>query len=366
MDVDNIGVGIIGIQPGRSWGAVAHVPALRALPQFSLKALSTTNIVSAAAAAEALGVDRWYDNHAALITDPAVDLVVVAVKVPHHFEIVQAALAGGKMVFCEWPLGNSVDEARSMAVQARQLGIKCAIGLQARSAPVIAYVRDLVADGFVGQVLSTTLVGSGLAWGAVTEDANAYTNDKANGATMLSIPIGHSMDALCQCLGELTEVIATIASRRTSSVNAATGASIPMTAEDQVAFSGRLEGGAVISAHYRGGILRGTNLLWEINGTDGDLQITSSGGHLQMFDLELSGAKGAAQTLSSMAVPAQYRRVPPLLSGPSVNVAQAYASFADDLRNRTRTCPDFDDAVRRHEMVDMIEKSAQSDRRQKR
>lgn len=120
------------------------------------------------------------------------------------------------------------------------------------------------------------------------------------------------------------------------------------------------------AVHYRGRILRGTNLLWEINGTDGDLQITSSGGHLQMFDLALSGAKGSAQTLSPMAVPAQYRRTPPLLSGPSVNVAQAYSSFADDRRNGTRTCPDFDDAVRRHEMVDMIEKSAQSDRLQKR
>jgi predicted dehydrogenase len=363
MSEKPIGVGIIGVQPGRSWGAMAHVPALQALPDYAVTALSTTRMESALAAGQAFEVASCYDNHLALIADPAVDLVAVTVKVPHHFDLVQAALAGGKMVFCEWPLGNGLDEARALAAQAKQLGIKCGVGMQARAAPVVAYVKDLIRDGFVGEVLSTTLVGSGLAWGPYTDDNHAYLNDKANGATMLSIPIGHTMDALCQCLGELIEVSATTANRRTSSINAITGAAVPMTAEDQVAFTGRLEGGAVIAAHYRAGTLRGTNLLWEITGTEGELQITSYGGHVQMFDLALSGANGEAQMLSPMAVPAAYHWVPPGLPEPAVNVAQAYVRFANDLRNETRTCPDFDDAVKRHEMVEAIERSATTGQR---
>jgi predicted dehydrogenase len=358
-----IGVGIIGVQPGRSWGAVAHVPALQALPDYEVTALSTTRMESAQMAGAVLGVAHCYDNHAALIGDPSVDLVAVTVKVPHHFELVQAALAGGKMVFCEWPLGNGLGEAHTLSAHAKTLGIRCGIGLQARAAPVVAYVQDLIRNGFVGDVLSTTLVGSGLAWGPYTDDNHAYLNDKANGATMLSIPIGHTMDALCHCLGELTEVSATMANRRTSSINASTGATLPMTAEDQVAFSGRLEGGAIVAVHYRSGSVRGTNLLWEITGTDGELQITSYGGHAQMFELALSGASGDAQTLSPMPVPAQYRWSPPGLPEPAVNVAQAYVRFASDLRNGTRTCPDFEDAVKRHKMVDAIERSAEMGQR---
>jgi predicted dehydrogenase len=363
MNNKPIGAGIIGVQPGRSWGAVAHVPALQALPGYAVTALSTTRMESARAAGEALGVANCYDNHSALIADPTVDLVLVTVKVPHHFELVQAALAGGKMVFCEWPLGNGLDEARALAAQAKQLGIRCGIGMQARAAPVVAYVRDLIRDGYVGEVLSTTLVGSGLAWGPYTDNNHAYLNDKANGATMLSIPMGHTMDALCQCLGELTEVSATMANRRTSSINASTGTTVPMTSEDQVAFTGRLESGAVIAVHYRAGTVRGTNLLWEITGTEGELQINSYGGHAQMFDLQLSGANGDAQTLSPMAVPAQYRWSPSDLPEPAVNVAQAYVRFANDLRDGTRTCPDFEDAVKRHEMVDAIERSAANGQR---
>ena len=94
-----LGVGLIGVQPGRSWAAIAHVPALRVLPEFEVAAVSTTRAESARAAAEALNVPRWYDNHAGLVADPAVDIVAVTVKVPHHLELVRAAIAAGKHVY---------------------------------------------------------------------------------------------------------------------------------------------------------------------------------------------------------------------------------------------------------------------------
>ena len=45
-----IGVGIIGVQPGRSFSAIAHIPALKALPQFEIVAISTTHLERAQAA----------------------------------------------------------------------------------------------------------------------------------------------------------------------------------------------------------------------------------------------------------------------------------------------------------------------------
>ena len=63
--------------------------------------------------------------------------------------------------------------------------------------------------------------------------------------------------------------------RRKSFTIAGTGESKPMNADDQVCVTGLLEGGAALSIHYRGGHSRGTNLFWEINGTEGDLQVTA-------------------------------------------------------------------------------------------
>jgi predicted dehydrogenase len=336
MDTKNmrdgkIGVGIIGVQPGRSFAAIAHIPALKALPQYEIVAISTTKRDSAEAAAREFGIAKAYDNNAALITDPAVDLVAVTVKVPHHLQLVTAALEAGKSVYCEWPLGNGLAEAEKMAALAKLKGIHTAVGLQARAAPAVNYVKDLVKQGYVGQVLSTSLIGSGMAWGPFVDAPNAYTADRNHGATMLTIPIGHTVDALCYALGEMREVSAVMANRRTSSIQVETGVALPMTSEDQVVVAGRLDGGAVVSIHYRGGMPRGTGLLWEINGSEGDLQLSAIGGHAQLFELSLRGGQGKDTGLQPMDIPAQYRWAPEV-PAMAFNVAQAYVRFASDMR----------------------------------
>lgn len=354
-----IGVGIIGAAADRGWAALAHVPALKSLPDFEIVALSTTRRASADAAASHFGVPNAYDNHDDLVRHPGVDVVVVTVKVPAHLELVRSALEAGKSVYCEWPLGNGLEEAEELAALARRKGVLAVVGLQARSAPSVAYVRDLVKRGYVGEVRSTTLIGSGMNWGPVMERANAYTADARNGATLLSIPFGHTMDALCHCLGEVREVTATLANRLTHVTVAETGEEIPMTAHDQVCASGSLEAGVVFSAHYRGGVSRGTNLLWEINGSEGDLQITAIGGHAQMFDLTVRGARGADTWLTELPIPGEYTVVPPQPApGFSLNVAQAYSHLAQDLRKSTTLCPTFDDAVVRHRMLWAVETAA--------
>jgi predicted dehydrogenase len=152
--------------------------------------------------------------------------------------------------------------------------------------------------------------------------------------------------------------------RRTTSTIAETGDSTPMTTDDQVCVTGLLEGGAALSIHYRGGRSRGTNLLWEINGTEGDLQLIGAGGQAQIFEMEVRGGKGAQSSLEILPVPERYRWSPPQVPGPSTNVAQAYARFARDYREGTHFCPTFEDAVTRHRMLHAIETAAATGQRQ--
>src|SRR5437763_13799254 len=303
-----IRVGIIGANPDRGWAAQAHIPALKSLADdFEITALSTTHRESAEAAGKRFGVAAAFDNHQELVKSAAVDVVAVTVKVPYHLELATAALDAGKAVYCEWPLGNGLEEAETLAALAKRQGVLAVAGLQARSAPSVAYVRDLIEQGDVGEVLSTTLVGSGMGWGPTVEPFNAYLNDKKNGATMLSIAVGHTADALCYCLGEARELSATMAMRRKSFTIAGNGQGKPMNAEDQVGVTGLLEGGAAFSIHYRGGVSRGTNLLWEINGTVGDLQLTATGGQAQIWEMEVRGGRGDQSSLALLPVPEMYR-----------------------------------------------------------
>ena len=358
-----IRVGIIGANPDRGWAAQAHIPALKSLSDdFEITALSKSRRESADAAGKLFGVPLAFDNHQELVNSSAVDVVAVTVKVPYHLELATAALDAGKAVYCEWPLGNGLQEAETLAALAQKKGVLAVAGLQARSAPSVAYVRDLITQGYVGEVLSTTLIGSGMGWGPTVEPYNAYLNDKKNGATMLSIALGHAADALCHCLVEVRELSATMTVRRQSFTIAGTGEPKSLTTEDQVGVSGVLEGGAAFSIHYRGGVSRGANLLWEINGTEGDLQLTAAGGQAQIFELTVRGGKGAQSSLEVLPVPEQYRWSP--LQGPGTNVAQAYARFARDYREGTHLSPTFDDAVTRHRMLSAIETAATTGERQ--
>src|SRR5881398_863541 len=202
-----IRVGIIGANPDRGWAAQAHIPALKSLSNdFEITALSTSRRESADAASTRFGVPLAFDNHQALVNNDAVDVVAVTVKVPSHLELATAALDAGKAVYCEWPLGNGLHEAETLAALAKKKGVLAVAGLQARSAPSVAYVRDLVKQGYVGEVLSTTLIGSGMGWGPTVEPFNAYLNDRKNGATMLSIAGGHTADAVGYWLDEVREL----------------------------------------------------------------------------------------------------------------------------------------------------------------
>jgi predicted dehydrogenase len=290
-----------------------------------------------------------------------VDLVVVSVKVPHHHELVSTALDAGKMVMCEWPLGNGIAEARDLAAKARAANVRTAVGLQARSVPALRYLRDLVADGYVGEVLSSTLIASGRPWGSeIADTASRYLLDASNGATMLTISAGHTLDGVAFVLGELSEITATIATRRASVRVAQTHELLPTTAPDQIALTALLENGAVMSAHYRGGLTRTTDLEWEINGTDGDIVVTSPAG-LSIGPVTIKATRDRAVPLTEMRVPAAYRRVPALAdqeNSPAYAVAHAYAQLLDDLDSGGSVVPDFDHAVRRHGTLEEIERAA--------
>src|SRR3979411_639690 len=159
MPESTLGVGIIGVSPVRGWAATAHIPALRALPNYEIRAIRAHTAEAAREAGPGVRVKAVFSDHADLVTRPDIDVVAVTVKAPHHRELVSAALAAGKAVYCEWPLGRDLEDARAMAALAAKQGGRTAAGLQARQAPAIEFVQQLLRDGYVGDVLSTTLVG---------------------------------------------------------------------------------------------------------------------------------------------------------------------------------------------------------------
>jgi predicted dehydrogenase len=181
---------------------------------------------------------------------------------------------------------------------------------------------------------------------------------------MLTVPFGHTVDALCQLLGRFVEVSATVARQQRRARVAETGESVPMHAPDQVAVTGVLESGAVAAIHYHGALSRGNNFLWEINGTEGDLVVVGESGHLQYGRVMISGAQRKDRQLAPLPVPDSYRRVDIAPREFAYAVAHAYKCVAEDLRAGTHRAPTFADALSLHRFLDAVDRAATTGQRQ--
>jgi predicted dehydrogenase len=204
--------------------------------------------------------------------------------------------------------------------------------------------------------------------GDVVGQPNAYMLDQANGANVVTIAAGHSLDVLTYVLGEFADLSAVSDLRRPLITIRETGEQVVKTAADQIAVIGTLAFGATASIHIREAVAGGTGFSWEINGTDGTLRISAAKAQPQIFPLTVAGARGRNET-AELAVPERLTHRWPELAGlegaPAFNVGRAYAAFAADIDGGTHTVPDFTDAVRRHELIAAIETAAASGERVK-
>ena len=239
---DPLRVGLIGA--GGRWGPRAHVPALKGVSEAELYAVCTAHADTAQAAADKFGVPRAYGSDKAMYADSAVDAVAVAVRVPAHYQLSKNAIEAGKHVFCEWPLGANTKEAEELAALARQKNVRTMVGLQRRASPAYLYMRELIQQGYVGQVLSVNLMLMNS--GVLTRPSDrTWQRDVTLGANTLTITFAHVFDAMCMVVGELTEVSAMVATQVPQWFETDTKKYVDVTSPDNIVVQGRLENGAI-------------------------------------------------------------------------------------------------------------------------
>jgi predicted dehydrogenase len=347
---------------------MGHIPALQALPNFEVTAVSTTRQESANETSKRFGIPHAFSDPYELSIHPDVDIVTITVRVPEHNKLVRAALNAGKHVYCEFPLGRTSKEATDLLQMAEEKGVRHIVGLQARANPAVNYVKDLISSGYVGQVLSVNISYSlppfPTASGTI-DQGHVYILDKTNGANQLTIGNGHLLDGITYILGQFSEVSAILGTQFKNVKVIETGEIIRATSPDYVLVNGILENGAIVSSHVRNTTVAGLTL--EINGTEGDLVMVSKDKMMfQMDSFILKGAHGQNKDFEELTIPSQYYWVPSELNfGPAYNVAQLYTEFYKDIRENTHDTPDFNTAVKMHHLFDTIEKAAETGIRQK-
>lgn len=358
MSTKKFRVGLIGADTQASWAGASHVPALQAQSHLELAAIATRREESARAAAEAFGAERWYADPYELIRDPSIDVVTVAVKVPAHRELVLAALAAKKAVYCEAPLGATLDESQEMALHAK--GLHTVIGLQGRYNPSVRRAAEIVKSGRLGRLFSAQVKATTFGFGPQTPAAYDYFNKAASGASFLTITTAHVLDIVEAVAGRLISVDARTRTLWPEIEVVDTGLMSKREIADHVDMLGATELGASISIQVLAGVApEDANFVFELRGSAGVLRL--SGSHLagaQVGDLRLSSSVSFESPDAPIAIGVGPTAAE-FWAGASINVGEVYASLADDLVNGTFKTLGFEHAVHSGQLIAAIERASQ-------
>jgi predicted dehydrogenase len=363
MTAQQIRVGIIGADTKASWASASHIPALAAQPDLVLAAVATRHEASARAAAEAFGAERWFSDPLEMIADPSIDLITVAVKVPAHRDLVLAALAAGKAVYSESPLGSTPEETEEMAAAAGQL--HTAIGLQGGLNPSVRRAAEIIAGGGLGRILSARVTATTFGNGPQSLTAYEYFDKASAGAGFLQIAVGHVLQVVETVLGDITDIDARTELLWPEVTLADTGTTTSREVPDHLDAIVKTTSGATVNIQVLAGIpVPDAAFALEVRGSAGWLTLT--GDHpagVQVGDLTLTSSVEFVAPDSPIAT-GTGPTAADIWNGASINVGEVYASLARDIRNGTHRTPGFARAAHNSRLVARIQKAATTGVRQ--
>ena len=142
------------------WGMIGcgDVAEVKSGPGFykardsALVAVMRRNGALAADYARRHGVARWHDDAEAVIAAPDIDAIYIATLTDSHRDYTLRCAASGKAVYVEKPMAMNPAECREMITACAEAGVKLWVGYYRRALPRFLKVRDLVADGAIGDV----------------------------------------------------------------------------------------------------------------------------------------------------------------------------------------------------------------------
>jgi predicted dehydrogenase len=146
-----IGTGFMGKCHAQAWNAVTAVFGTRPKPWLEL--LCDVDRDRAACLALDWNFARWTDDWHAVVSDPRVDAVSITTPNNLHRDIAVAALAAGKHVWCEKPMGVRLADAEAMAQAARDTERVTLLGYGYLQNPALQHAARLIRSGAIGRVI---------------------------------------------------------------------------------------------------------------------------------------------------------------------------------------------------------------------
>ena len=143
-----VNVGIIGA--GRIGRVHAENLAFR-IPEANVLAIADIFVEAAEQCAADLGIPSAVKDHQAIIKNDQIEAVVICSSTDTHAQFIEEAAAAGKHIFCEKPIDLDLKRIDRALEAVEKAGVKLQIGFNRRFDPSFKRVRDMVAEGKIGE-----------------------------------------------------------------------------------------------------------------------------------------------------------------------------------------------------------------------
>ena len=370
-----LNVGLIGYQ----FMGKAHSNAYRQVGRFfdlpvevGMHTICGRNAAAVEQAAHKMGWQRHETDWRKVVANPEIDIIDISTPGDSHCEIAIAAAQAGKIVFCEKPIGNTLDEAKQMLDAVQKAGVANAVFHNYRKAPAVALAKKMIAEGRLGTIyhMRATYLQDWIAdpnfplvWRLQKEHAGSGTHGDI---------CAHIIDLGRHLVGEFEEVCGTLHTfikkrPKVGAIDDRLGASAStemgdVTVDDASMFLARFKNGALGTFEAsRFAVGRKNYNRFEINGSKGSVVFNLE----RMNELEYYDAAEPAETHGFRVIQAtegdhpyagQYWPV-----GHIIGYEHTFVNLvADALKaiDKGEACsPDFVDGYENQRVLDAVEQS---------
>ncbi|CCF58192.1 hypothetical protein KAFR_0E00380 [Kazachstania africana CBS 2517] len=306
-DAEPIKVGFIGLSYNKGWAVKTHYPAILQLSsQFEITALYSPQIENAISTIQKLKLTSAtaFPTIESFASSSNVDMIVIAIQSSNNYSTIMPLIEYShknpnlKYLFLEWPMAATLDQAEEIYKVASLRGLQTIISLQGRKSPYVRRAKELISQGYLGDINSIEIMGNAGWYGYERMvKSPSYIFEMGNGSDMISTTFGHTIDILQYMTGSYFHRINSmifnniplqeLVDEHGNSLNEKVKKAVP----DHLLFQGTLINGNVpVSCSIKGGrpVKKFTkNLVIDIHGTKGDIKLEGDAGFAEISNLVL-------------------------------------------------------------------------------
>ncbi len=344
-------IGIIGI----GFGVQVHAPGFRS-EGWDVAALCSRHRDKARAAADAAGIADVHSDPLEMIARTDLDAIAITAPPGAHHPLALAALAAGKHVLCEKPFALDAAQAAAMRDAAEASGRTAMVAHEFRHTPQRAYIRDLLADGYVGKFEQCTIELYLDRFVSREPRPLTWFGYRADGGGVLGALGSHYIDALRHWFGDVAAARGRLDTLRPDLRDAATGAIHRAETDDTFAFTLDFRNGgmATMNASFVATPARGARIV--VMGDNGTL-IAEQPGPNPMEDGVVIGSRGGSP-LAPLPTPAQYLPLTDARDHRLMAFRMLVREFNRGIDAGTSPAPNFTDGLRCQQVMDAVRASS--------